>query len=41
MMKGIDWSALPIVFDLLGVEDPELMLNHLLTIRDNQEASHD
>ena len=39
MMQGIDWSALPIVFDVLGVTDTELILSHLITIRDNQAQS--
>lgn len=36
MMNGIDWAALPIICDVLGVSDPEMLIFHLLAIRDNQ-----
>ena len=35
-MGGIDWSALPIVIDLLGVADPEALITQLVAIRDHQ-----
>jgi hypothetical protein len=37
-MGGIDWSALPIVIDLLGVSDPEALIAQLVAIRDYQYA---
>lgn len=36
MMDGLDWSALDIVCDVLGVSDPEMLINQLLVIRDRQ-----
>ena len=38
LMGGIDWSALPIVIDLLGVSDPEALIAQLVAIRDYQYA---
>ena len=38
LMGGIDWSALPIVIDLLGVSDPEALITQLVAIRDHQNA---
>lgn len=37
-MGGIDWSALPIVIDLLGVSDPEPLITQLVAIRDHQNT---
>lgn len=37
-MGGIDWSALPMVIDLLGVSDPETLIAQLVAIRDHQNA---
>lgn len=37
MMGGLDWAALPIVVDLLGVEDVETLIAQLTTLRDNPE----
>ena len=39
LMGGLEWSALPIVCDLLGVTDPELLITHLVAIRDHQNAN--
>jgi hypothetical protein len=33
MMRGIDWAALPVVTELLGVDDVEQLIEHLLLIR--------
>lgn len=33
MMGGLDWNALPVIADLLGVEDMELLINQLVVIR--------
>jgi hypothetical protein len=38
MMGGLDWSALPIVVELLGIEDITMLIEQLITIRDNQRA---
>lgn len=34
MMGGLDWTALPIVAELLGAEDLDLLVAQLVTIRD-------
>ncbi len=37
LMGGcIDWSALPIICDLLGVSDPEMLVSQLVLIRNAQ-----
>jgi hypothetical protein len=36
MMGGIDWAALPIVCELLGVTDVERLIDQLITIRDSR-----
>lgn len=41
MMKGIDWNALPIVCEIIGVDDPELMIAQLISIRDSQETGEE
>jgi hypothetical protein len=33
-MNGIDWNALPIVSEYLGVEDIDGLISQLVTIRD-------
>ncbi|MER2518573.1 MAG: hypothetical protein ABTR92_19615 [Candidatus Accumulibacter phosphatis] len=38
-MGGIDWAALPIIVDMLGVADPEQLIHHLVAIRDHQNAN--
>lgn len=35
-MGGIDWAGLPVVAELLGVEDVELLVEQLTAIRDHQ-----
>lgn len=35
-MGGLDWAALPIVAAMLGIEEPELFVARLTTIRDWQ-----
>lgn len=37
-MRGIDWNALPIVCEMLGVDDPEALIYDLTVIRDNWQA---
>ena len=41
MMGGLDWTALPIVVDLLGVEDVETLVVQLTTLRDHPELLRD
>lgn len=38
MMGGMDWTALPIVCEVLGVEDVELLIRQLTLIRDAQNG---
>jgi hypothetical protein len=35
MGRQIDWQALPVICDLLGVEDVEALVDDLLTVRDH------
>lgn len=34
-MGGLDWQALPIVVDLLGISDPEDLILQLVTVREH------
>ncbi len=34
MMRGIDWAALPVVCELLGITDIETLVEQLIIIRD-------
>lgn len=36
-MGGIDWAALPIVSDLLGIDDIESLITRLVVIRDSNK----
>lgn len=36
-MGGLDWAALPIVVEVLGVADPERLLHQLVTIREHEK----
>lgn len=38
MMGGIDWCGLPIVCELLGVDDVDLLVAHLVAIRDGLDG---
>lgn len=33
-MGGLDWAALPVIAEMLGVTDVERLINQLLTIRE-------
>ena len=33
-MQGVDWDALPIVCEMLGVDDPDELIRQLLVIRE-------
>ena len=35
-MGGMDWHALPVVVELLGVRDPDPLIHLLVAIRDWQ-----
>jgi hypothetical protein len=39
LMGGIDWVALPIVVELLGIEDVEQLIHNLACIRNQQNES--
>ena len=39
MMGGLDWAALPMVCDLLGIHDLEPLVFQLLMIRDHNRAA--
>lgn len=36
MGGAIDWQALPIVAEILGVEDIEMLITHLIAIRSSK-----
>ena len=36
LMRGIDWAALPVVVELFGVREPEILIAQLVAIRDQQ-----
>jgi len=40
MMAGLDWAALPMVCDLLGVNDPERLVQQLILLRDNASETN-
>lgn len=37
-MGGIDWNALPVVAEMLGVEDVETLVSLLVQIRDKDNG---
>lgn len=37
LMAGLDWSALPLVVEMLGVEDVERLIRNLVTIREQRK----
>lgn len=39
MMGGLDWAALPIVCEMLSIADPDLLIQCLILIRNNDNAS--
>lgn len=38
-MGGIDWSALPVVAELYGITDIDILIHQLVAIRDAQRES--
>lgn len=39
LMGGIDWAALPVVAELYGITDIDLLIHQLVAIRDSQRES--
>ena len=39
-MGGIDWGGLPIVVELLGVEDVERLVRQMMVIRSNNSKAN-
>lgn len=37
-MGGLDWQALPIVVDMLGISDPEDLIMQLVAVREHASA---
>jgi hypothetical protein len=37
LMRGLDWAALPVVCDIFGIRDPEILIAQLAAIRDAQD----
>jgi hypothetical protein len=37
---GMEWSAIPIVADVLGIRDVERLIHQLVAIRDRQNREH-
>jgi len=38
IMGGLDWSALPIIVEMLGVREPDVLITQLVAIRDAQRT---
>lgn len=36
-MAGIDWAALPLIIELLDHDDPEALVEDLITIREHMQ----
>lgn len=41
LMGGLDWAAVPLAFEVLGIEDPELVLAGLYTVREHFDAARE
>jgi len=41
LMGGLDWAALPVVAEMLGVSDVERLIRQLVTIRQFQTPSEE
>lgn len=39
VMGGIDWAALPVVAELFGISDIDLLIHQLVAIRDWQRET--
>lgn len=38
LMGGLDWAALPIVVEMLGIEDVDQLVRNLATMREFQKS---
>ena len=38
LMGGLDWNALPIVVEMLGIADVDQLIRHLAALREYQKA---
>lgn len=38
LMGGLEWAALPVVAEMLGVADVDRLVRQLVVIRDKQKA---
>lgn len=38
-MGGLDWAALPVVAELLGIEDVDELIHHLVILRNQAHGS--
>lgn len=34
-MGGLEWQALPVVVDMLGINDPEMLIMQLVALREH------
>ncbi len=41
MLGGLDWAGLPVVAEMLGIEDVESLVRSLITVRDYQRKKDD
>jgi hypothetical protein len=41
MLGGLDWAGLDTVLDVLGIEDPEILIAQLVVLRSNPEMLGD
>ena len=39
LMGGLDWSALPVVCEMFGVREPDVLITQLVAIRDAQRKN--
>ena len=40
MAGELQWAALPILFEIHGIEDPERLISQLIAIRNAQASKH-
>jgi hypothetical protein len=41
MLGGLDWAGLDAVIDVLGIDDPEILIAQLVVLRNNPEMLGD
>jgi hypothetical protein len=39
LMGGIDWAALPVIAELYGITDIDILIHQLVAIRDSQRET--